>query len=105
MGLNDLMGCGNRNPHAFLGNRGKMNRREVAQIVSEIPQGLDADEFLIELAKRAFAFGMPEDNPKKAMCHSCGTLTQHVSGYCQKHRKAWVAGFRYAMYKRLGAGN
>ena len=81
-----------------------MNRQQVAQIVSEIPQGLDADEFLIELAKRAFFFGLPK-NPKKAMCHSCGTVTQHISGYCQRHRKAWVDGYKYGVYKRLGAGN
>lgn len=89
-----------------------MNRQQVAQIVSEIPQGLDAeknsnvrmvsDEFLIELAKRAFAFGLPKGQGK-SFCRekNCGKMTSHVSGLCEKHRKHWLEGYKYAVYGGL----
>lgn len=79
-----------------------MNRKQVAQIVSEIPQGLDADEFLIELARRAYAFGLPQKKQEKSFCRekNCGKMTSHASGLCEKHRKHWLEGYRYAVYVR-----
>ena len=77
-----------------------MNRQDVAQIVSEIPQGLDADEFLIELAKRAFVFRL-KPNTERVMCKKCGKTTSHVSKLCEPHRKHWMEGYKYAVYRSL----
>ena len=80
-----------------------MNRQQVAKIISEIPQGLDADEFLIELARRASVFGLPQPRSEKSFCRGkgCGKMTSHVSGLCDKHRKHWLEGYKYAVYKEV----
>ena len=33
---------------------------------------------------------------------ACGKLTNHISGYCHRHNKQWLAGYRYALKELSG---